>query len=45
MKVFMNDREFSDVEIFQHSGKGIPLFIIIIIIIIIIGSIVPLGVL
>ena len=26
MEVFMNDREFSDVEIFQHSGKGIPLF-------------------
>jgi hypothetical protein len=23
----MNDREFSDIEIFQHSGKGIPLFI------------------
>ena len=22
----MNDREFSDIEIFQHSGKGIPLF-------------------
>jgi hypothetical protein len=22
----MNDREFSDTEIFQHSGKGIPLF-------------------
>jgi hypothetical protein len=21
-----NDREFSDIEIFQHSGKGIPLF-------------------
>jgi hypothetical protein len=28
MEVFMNDREFSDTEIFQHSGKGIPLFII-----------------
>jgi hypothetical protein len=24
----MNDREFSDIEIFQHSGKGIPLFMI-----------------
>jgi hypothetical protein len=24
----MNDGEFSDIEIFQHSGKGIPLFII-----------------
>ena len=23
----MNDREFSDIEIFQHSGKGIPLFV------------------
>ena len=22
----MNDREFSDIEIFQHAGKGIPLF-------------------
>jgi hypothetical protein len=22
----MNDREFSDIEIFQHSGKAIPLF-------------------
>jgi hypothetical protein len=22
----MNDREFSDIEIFQHSGKGTPLF-------------------
>ena len=22
----MNDREFSDIEVFQHSGKGIPLF-------------------
>jgi hypothetical protein len=22
----MSDREFSDIEIFQHSGKGIPLF-------------------
>jgi hypothetical protein len=28
MEVFMNDREFSDIEIFQHSGKGIPLFMI-----------------
>jgi len=26
MEVFMNDREFSDIEIFQHSGKGISLF-------------------
>jgi hypothetical protein len=26
MEVFMNDREFSDIEIFQHSGKVIPLF-------------------
>jgi hypothetical protein len=26
MEVFMNDREFSDIEIFQHSGKGMPLF-------------------
>jgi hypothetical protein len=26
MEVFMNDREFSGIEIFQHSGKGIPLF-------------------
>jgi hypothetical protein len=24
----MSDREFSDIEIFQHSGKGIPLFMI-----------------
>jgi hypothetical protein len=22
----MSDREFSDTQIFQHSGKGIPLF-------------------
>jgi hypothetical protein len=22
----MNDREFSDIEMFQHLGKGIPLF-------------------
>jgi hypothetical protein len=28
MEVFMNDREFSDIEIFQHSGKGIPQFMI-----------------
>jgi hypothetical protein len=28
MEVFMNDREFSDIETFQHSGKGIPLFMI-----------------
>jgi hypothetical protein len=26
MEVFMNDWEFSGIEIFQHSGKGIPLF-------------------
>jgi hypothetical protein len=26
MEVFMNDGEFSDIEIFQRSGKGIPLF-------------------
>jgi hypothetical protein len=26
MEVFMSDREFSDIEIFQDSGKGIPLF-------------------
>jgi hypothetical protein len=26
MEVLMNDREFSDIEIFQHSGKGILLF-------------------
>jgi hypothetical protein len=26
MEFFTNDREFSDVQIFQHSGKGIPLF-------------------
>jgi hypothetical protein len=26
MEVFMSDREFSDIEIFQHSGKVIPLF-------------------
>jgi hypothetical protein len=28
MEVFMSDREFSDTEIFQYSGKGIPLFMI-----------------
>jgi hypothetical protein len=28
MEVFINDREFSDIEICQHSGKGIPLFMI-----------------
>jgi hypothetical protein len=27
MEVFMNGREFSDSEIFQHSGKGILLFV------------------
>jgi hypothetical protein len=27
MEVTMSDQEFSDIEIFQHSGKGIPLFI------------------
>jgi hypothetical protein len=26
MEVFMNDREFLDIQIFQHSGRGIPLF-------------------
>jgi hypothetical protein len=26
MEVFMNDREFSDIQNFQHSGKAIPLF-------------------
>jgi hypothetical protein len=26
MEVFMSDQEFSDIEILQHSGKGIPLF-------------------
>ena len=26
MEVFTNDREFSDIEIFQRSGRGIPLF-------------------
>jgi len=25
MEVFVNDREFSDTEIFQYSEKGIPL--------------------
>jgi hypothetical protein len=26
MEVFMKHREFSDIQIFQHSGKGTPLF-------------------
>jgi hypothetical protein len=26
MEVFMGDGEFSDIQIFQHSGKGMPLF-------------------
>jgi hypothetical protein len=26
MEVFMSDREFSEIQIFQHSGKAIPLF-------------------
>jgi hypothetical protein len=26
MEVFMNDWEFSDIKIFQHSGKGTPVF-------------------
>jgi hypothetical protein len=26
MEVFKGDREFSDIQIFQHTGKGIPLF-------------------
>jgi hypothetical protein len=26
VEVFTNDREFSEIEIFQHSGRGIPLF-------------------
>jgi hypothetical protein len=26
MEVFVSDREFSDNQNFQHSGKGIPLF-------------------
>jgi hypothetical protein len=26
MEVFINDQEFSDIEVFQHLGKGIPLF-------------------
>jgi hypothetical protein len=30
MEGFMNNREFSDIEIFQHSGKGIPLFMSVI---------------
>jgi hypothetical protein len=28
MEVFMNDREFSDIQMFQRSGRGIPLFMI-----------------
>jgi hypothetical protein len=26
MEVFMSEGEFSEIQIFQHSGKGIPLF-------------------
>jgi hypothetical protein len=26
MEVFLSDWEFSDIQIFQHWGKGIPLF-------------------
>jgi hypothetical protein len=26
MELFMSDREYSDIQIFRHSGKGIPLF-------------------
>jgi hypothetical protein len=26
MEVFVGDGEFSDIQIFQHSGKAIPLF-------------------
>jgi hypothetical protein len=26
MEVVMSDGEFSDIQIFQHWGKGIPLF-------------------
>jgi hypothetical protein len=26
MEVLKNEQEFSDIHIFQHSGKGIPLF-------------------
>jgi hypothetical protein len=26
MEVFMSEREFQDIEIFQHSGKGTTLF-------------------
>jgi hypothetical protein len=26
MEVFTSDLEFSDIQIFQHSGKGIPMF-------------------
>jgi len=25
MELFMNNREFSDIKIFRHSGKGMPL--------------------
>jgi hypothetical protein len=28
MEVFMSDREFSDIQVFQQPGKGIPLFMI-----------------
>jgi hypothetical protein len=28
MKVFMGDRELSDIQMLQPSGKGIPLFMI-----------------
>jgi hypothetical protein len=27
--IHMNDREFSDIEIFEHSRKGISLFMLI----------------
>jgi hypothetical protein len=30
--IYMNDREFSDIEIFEHSRKGISLFMLIYII-------------
>jgi hypothetical protein len=26
MEVFLNDKEFSDLELIQHSGNRIPLF-------------------
>jgi hypothetical protein len=26
MEAFMSNREFSDIQIFQHLGKAIPLF-------------------